>query len=43
MSEVPSRTAPDGTSFGAKQLLRKEAVELAARNEQALRFPLILP
>lgn len=30
MSEVPSRDALDGTSFGVKQLLGKEAVELAA-------------
>ncbi|HEY5627181.1 MAG TPA: hypothetical protein VIR79_04505 [Nitrospira sp.] len=30
MSEVPSRHASDGTSFGVKQLVRKEAVELSA-------------
>ena len=34
MSEVPSRDASDGTSFGVKQLVGKEAVELTARNER---------
>lgn len=34
MSEVPSRGASDGTSFGVKQLVRKEAVESMARNER---------
>jgi hypothetical protein len=43
MPEVPSRTAPDGTSFGVKRLVRKEAVELAVLNERGLRFPLIPP
>ena len=43
MSEVSSRNALDETSFGVKQLLRKEAVELAASNERWLRFPLIPP
>jgi hypothetical protein len=43
MFEVPSCSAPDGMSFGVKQLVRKEAVELVAGNEQALQFPLIPP
>jgi hypothetical protein len=34
MSEVPSRDASDGTSFGVKQLVRKESVELTPRNER---------
>lgn len=39
MSEVSSRNALDETSFGVKQLLRKEAVELAARNERWAAIP----
>jgi hypothetical protein len=39
MSEVPSRDALDGTSFGVKQLVRKEAVELAARSKQGAAIP----
>jgi hypothetical protein len=34
MSEIPSRHASVGMSFGVKQLMRKEAVELAVLNEQ---------
>lgn len=39
MSEVSSRNALDETSFGVKQLLRKEAVELAAQNERWAAIP----
>jgi len=43
MSEVPSCEASDGTSFGVKQLLRQEAVELPGWSELAYRFRLIPP
>ena len=39
MSEVPSRDALDGTSFGVKQSVRKEAVELTARKERGAAIP----
>lgn len=43
MSEVSSRNALDETSFGVKQLLRKEAVEWRHGASHWLRFPLIPP
>ncbi|HJT22366.1 MAG TPA: hypothetical protein VJ746_17975 [Nitrospira sp.] len=39
MFEVPSRNTSDGTSFGVKQSVRQEAVELSGLSESSARIP----